>query len=105
MERRMAYAAFEKTILELYEQHILTLDLLEQIATQYRMVGIDSVGSQYLRAHDGKDLQQICIGLVDPAFPIAIQGSNEDHDESWEQELKKWEKIVRQHWGWQAYWG
>jgi len=105
MERKMAYAVFEQTILELYEQNTLTLDLLEQIASQYRQVSIDSVGSQYLRAHDGKDVQQICIGLVDPSFPIALPGSHEDHDESWEKELNKWEKIVRQHWGWQAYRG
>ena len=103
MKKRMAYATFEKTILDLYEQKILTLDLLDRIAHRYRLIGIDSAGSQYLRAPDGKDLHQICIELVDPSFPIVTRGSNEDHEEYWEQELKKWEEIVHRHWGWQAY--
>ena|SRR5207245_3204592 len=103
MTRRDAYAAFEKTILNLYEQKILSADLLDRVARHYRLVGADSAGSQYVRTQDGKDLQQVCIELIDPAFPISARGSNEDHDESWEQELKKWEEIVRERWGWQAH--
>ena len=103
MKRRAAYATFEKTILDLYEQKVLTLDLLDRIAHQYKLINIDSAGSQYLQAQDGKDLHQICIELVDPVFPIITRGSSEDHEEYWEQELEKWEKIVRKRWGWQAY--
>jgi hypothetical protein len=103
MDRRAAYASFENTVLDLYEQGMLTLEHLEQLAEQYRTMEIDSAGSQYLRAHDGKDLHQICIALVDPAFALVTPGSSEDHEEYWEQELKKWEEIARQRWGWQAY--
>ena len=103
MKRRAAFATFEKTILDLYERRILTLDLLDRIAHQYRLISIDSAGSQYLQARDSKDLHQICIELVDPIFPIVTRRSSEDYEAYWEQELKKWEEIVRKRWGWQAY--
>lgn len=103
MNKRAVYAVFEKTVLDLYEQESLTLSLLDSIARQYRLLEIDSAGSQYRLAYDGKDLHQICIRLVDPLFPLVARGSNEDHDESWEQELRKWEEIVRVRWDWQAY--
>jgi hypothetical protein len=97
-ERRSAYAAFENVILDLYEQEMLTLALLDAIVLQYRQVGMDSAGSQGLRTHDGKDLQQVCIELVDPTFPIVVSGSSEDHEEYWEQELNKWQEIVSKRW-------
>lgn len=102
-QRRAAYAAFEKTILDLYDQDQLTLDRLDAIASQYRWCTIDGAGSQYLATRDKKDLYQVCIELVDPAFSIPIRGSREDHEESWEQELKKWEDIARRRWRWHTY--
>lgn len=103
IQKRMAYAAFEETIISLYEQRLLTLDLLDHIARQYRSIIMDSAGSRYLRTQDNKGLHQICIELVDPTFPIAHAGSSTDHEESWEQELKKWEEIVCKRWQWQIY--
>ena len=103
MNRRAAYASFEKTVLDLYEREMLTLEELERIAAQYRTIEIDSAGSRYLRTRDGKNLHQVCIELVDPAFALAVPGSSEDHEESWEKELNKWEEIVRRRWGWRAY--
>lgn len=103
MDRRVAYASFEKIVLDMYERGALTLEHLERLAEQYRTMHIDSAGSQYLRAQDGKDLHQICIELMDPTFALVERGSSEDHEEYWEQELKKWEEIARQRWGWQAY--
>lgn len=103
MAKRAAYAAFEKAILDLYERRLLTRSLLDRIASQYRLMSIDSAGSQYIRTQDGKDLHQICIELVDPTFPVVQRGSRADHEEYWEKELKKWEEIVHGHWGWRAY--
>lgn len=102
MQKRTAYAALEKMILDLYERQILTLGLLDLIASQYCLGGIDSAGSQYVQTRDGKDLHQVCIELVDPTFPVVARGSSEDHEEYWEQELKKWEEIVHQRWSWHA---
>lgn len=95
--------AFEKTILNLYERRLLTPDLLDRVAKQYRTKSIDSAGSRHVQTWDGKDLHQICIELVDPSFPICERGSSGDHAEYWERELKKWEEIVHKHWGWRAY--
>jgi hypothetical protein len=103
MKRRAAYAAFEKTILDLYERKLLTLNLLDRVASQYRLVALDSAGSQYVLARDGKDLLQICIGLIDPTFPVVARGARGDHEEYWERELKKWESIVHGRWDWQRY--
>ncbi|MFL5662759.1 MAG: hypothetical protein ACJ8BW_15625 [Ktedonobacteraceae bacterium] len=99
-EVRAAYAAFEKTILDLYEQKMLTVDLLDRVATQYRQVCMDSAGSQHVQTRDGKDLHQVCIELIAPSFPLVGRGSSEDHEAYWEQELKKWQEIVYNRWGW-----
>jgi|SRR5579859_1056334 len=101
--KRTAYATFEKAILDLYDQEALNLAQLDRIADRYCQLDLDSAGSQHLLTHDGKDLYQVCIGLVDPSFSIPRSGSYEDHEEYWEQELKKWEDIVRWRWGWSAY--
>lgn len=103
MDRRAAYASFEKTVLDLYERGMLTLERLERLAKPYRAMEIDSAGSQYVRASDGKDLHQVCIELIDPTLALVARGSSEDDEEYWEKELKKWEEIVRQRWKWQAY--
>src|SRR5262245_32440873 len=100
--KRDAYAAFERTILDLYDQELLTLRQLDQIASQYRWRNPDSAGSQSMLTQDGKDLYQVCIQLVDPAFPVPARGSTQDHEEYWERELRKWEDIVRWRWDWYA---
>lgn len=102
-QKRAVYAAFEESILSLYNRKLLTLELLDRIAGQYRPLRLDSAGSQRALAHDGKNLYQVCIQLIDPAFPIPPLGSNRDHEEYWEQELRKWEEIVRRRWDWRAY--
>jgi hypothetical protein len=98
--KRAAYAAFEKTIIDLYDRKLLTLDRLDLIADQYSLLKPDNVGSQSLVAHDGKDMYQVCIQLVDPAFPLPSRGSSRDDEEYWEQEIRKWEDIVRWRWNW-----
>lgn len=102
-KKRAAYASFEKTVIDLYDQELLTLHRLDQVAHQYRQLEIDSAGSQDLLTCDGKDLHQVCIELVDPFFLIPSRGSSGDHEEYWEQELKKWEHIARARWHWEAY--
>lgn len=102
-QKRAAYAAFERTILALYDQELLTLEQLDHLANQYSGLKLDSSGSQSALTHDGKNLYQVCIHLVDPAFPIPQAGSGADHEEYWEQELRKWEDIVRWRWNWHAY--
>lgn len=102
-QKRAAYASFEKAILDLYDRELLTLNQLDRIAERYRWTKIDDAGCQHVLTHDGKDVYQICIELIDPAFPIPVKGSFEDNEEYWEQELKKWEDIVRWRWGWHAY--
>lgn len=101
--KREAYAVFENTVLDLYERSRLSLEKLNLVAHQYRDVEIDSAGSQHRLTYDEKDLLQVCIELEDPSFPIAARRSDEDHDEYWERELKKWEEIIRRRWGWNAY--
>lgn len=101
--KRATYAAFEESVLALYNRRALTLEMLDRLAGQYRPLTLDSAGSQGTLAHDGKNLHQVCIQLVDPAFPIPSMGSARDHEEYWEQELRKWEEIVRRRWNWRAY--
>lgn len=100
MNKRLSYALLERMVIYLYDRDLLTLGLLDYIADRYRQIGVDSAGSNYMRTRDGKDLYQVCIALVDPTFPIAIEGSGEDNEEYWEREQKKWEEIIHLRWGW-----
>lgn len=102
-QKRAAYAAFEKTILDLYDQDLLTLHRLDLVAARYRWIPLDSAGTRHILTKDGKDLYQVCIELVDPSFPIPLRGSGDDNEEYWERELKKWEDILRWRWDWHAY--
>ena len=100
LKERDSYATFEKIVLYLYDQGLLTLDLLDYIAGHYRQVGTGSAGCLHMRSQDGWDLQQICIELIDPTFPLAAIGSSGDHEEYWEREQQKWEEIVHKRWSW-----
>src|SRR5689334_2046004 len=102
-KKRAAYAAFEKAVLDLYDQGFLTLALLDQLADRYCQMKIDSAGSQSLLTRDGKALPQVCIELVDPTFQTSGRGSSDDHGEYWERELRKWEDIVYWRWRWSSY--
>lgn len=100
MRSRAAYTTFEQTVMALYEKRTLTLDLLDLLAKMYQGIAVDSAGSKNLRASDGKDMQQVCIALVDPAFALVERGACNDNDEYWEQELNTWSHIISNRWGW-----
>jgi|GEM_PF-2025700 len=102
MRARAAYAAFERCVISLYDQGVLTLDLLDVLASAYWGTHVASAGSKGLVAHDGKDLQQICIALVDPSFALIAKGSRDDNEECWERELRKWSEITRKRWNWRS---
>jgi hypothetical protein len=100
MRDRVAYTSFEARVIELYEKGKLRVTLLDKLARRYCHVEMDSAGSQYLLTQDGQDLQQLCIGIIDPLFPLVFRGCADDHEEYWERELQKWTEITRQRWGW-----
>ena len=100
MRDRTTYASFEAKVIAFYERGKLVSSLLDKLANRYRNVEMDSAGSQYLISKDGQDLQQICIGLVDPSFPLVRRGCADDHEEYWARELQKWNEITRQRWDW-----
>jgi hypothetical protein len=97
----MAFAAFEREILDLYEQKRLTPGLLDSLASKYQRSCISYPASKPLQVCGGKDLCQICIELLDPSFPLIARGDKEDHEEYWERELKKWEEILYIRWHWE----
>ncbi|MHB8595621.1 MAG: hypothetical protein ACYDER_02285 [Ktedonobacteraceae bacterium] len=100
MRTRVIYTTFEQAVIALYNKGTLTLDLLDTLALVYRGMEVDSAGSYNLRASDGKDLQQACIALVNPAFTLIEQGHQRDDDEYWEIELQEWSHITNARWGW-----
>src|SRR5437660_1710978 len=102
INKRLSYAVLERMVIYLYNHDLLTLELLDYIAYRYRQIGVDSAGSNHMRTRDGKDLYQVCIALVEPTFPIVIEGSGEDNEEYWEREQKKWEEIIHLRWGWRT---
>jgi hypothetical protein len=97
---RLAYTTFEQTVIALYDRRAITVDLLDTLAWMYRGMEVDSAGSRGLIAEDGKDLQQVCITMINPSFGLVERGSNYDDEEYWEQELTEWSKIVSSRWEW-----
>lgn len=100
MRMRTTYTTFEQTVIDLYDQKALTLNLLDTLGLMYRGIEVDSAGSQNLLTGDGKDVQQVCITLVNPSFTLAERGGYGDDEEYWECELKEWSRIVSSRWGW-----
>ncbi|BCL84222.1 hypothetical protein ccbrp13_66870 [Ktedonobacteria bacterium brp13] len=100
LRTRVAYTTFEQTIIEFYNDNVLTLELLDALAGMYRGMKVNSAGSNMLITCDGLDLHQVCIGLVDPTFVLIARGSKDDDDEYWERELKAWSDITTSRWGW-----
>ena len=100
MSTRAAYTIFEQTVIALYDRGVLNQDFLDTLACMYRGMQVDSAGSKRLRANDGKDMQQVCIALVNPAFPLVESGVQDDDDEYWEKELNEWVYIINTRWGW-----
>lgn len=100
MRTRTTYTTFEQTVIALYDKRSLTLSLLDTLGWMYKGIEVDSAGSQGLITNDGKDVQQVCISLVNPSFALVEKGSKDDDEEYWEQELKEWTNIVGIRWGW-----
>lgn len=100
MRMRATYTTFEHTVIALYNKGTLSLDLLDTLAWMYQGMPVDSAGSKHLIANDGKDLQQICIALVNPSFFLVERGCLDDDEEYWEAELREWSHIVNTRWRW-----
>lgn len=103
MGNNAAYSSFEHTIITIYDHGVLTLPLLDVLAKDYEGMDVDSGGSRDLKTKDGKTLEEICIGLVDPSW-VPVKGddtwySDPDHWE-WDEEYNKWNEIRHGRWGW-----
>jgi|ERR1041385_870592 hypothetical protein len=104
MGNNAAYSAFEHTIITIYNYGVLTLDLLDELAKEYEDTDIDSGGSRDLKTKDGKTLEDVCIGLVDPTWvPVKNEsrryGGEPEHWE-WYERYDKWKEITDGRWGW-----
>ena len=101
MRNKVAYSLFERIIIFLYDEGMLTQHLLDTLANTCRGAYIDTVGGNYLKTKDGKDLQDICLEIADPTFIFVEAGSAADNDEYWEDIENRWRAIIRNRWGWQ----
>jgi len=98
-----AYSTFQHTIITLYDRNKLDLELLDTLAEEYSGTDIDSGGDTGLTAKDGKNLEAICIHIVDPEWvPVKNEDTtvydDPDHWE-WDERYWKWEEICGR-WGW-----
>jgi hypothetical protein len=99
-----AYSTFQHTVITLYDRDKLDLDLLDALAEEHQGTDIDSGGDTGLTANDGKDLEAICIAIVDPGWSPTKSENEEDYDDpdEWEDEelYDKWRNITDKRWGW-----
>lgn len=69
------WAIFEKVIIELYNQNLLTKGVLRSITKIFSSTDIDSGRYVYYPANDGKILEQICVEVEFPEFrPVLPDG-------------------------------
>lgn len=96
MGNNAAYTTFEHTIITLYDKGVLDLDLLDTLAKEYAGSDIDSGGSRNLKTKDGKDLETVCIELVDPGWKSESEVESDDY---WDERYDKWDEVQgRWHW-------
>lgn len=90
MGNNRAFTYFEETTVLLYDEGVLTPDLLNKLGEQWRDTDIDMGGYQELAAKDGKNLLQILVALMMPGEVDLSDG---------EAVYEAFDKI-REKWGW-----
>ena len=104
MGNNAAYSIFKHTIITIYNHGALTLALLDALAKEYAGTDIDSGGDTGLLTKDGKTLEEVCIGIIDPAWVPVKNNENGAYynEECWEDEERnnKWSEITYDRWGW-----
>jgi hypothetical protein len=103
MGNNAAYSNFEYAIITIYDHGVLTLELLDALARDYEGMDVDSGGSRDLKTKDGKTLEEVCIGLVDPAW-VPVKGDDDWYSDlehwEWEEKYEKWSEITGGRWEW-----
>lgn len=92
MGNNQAYSTFQRTVINLYNRGKLDLEMLDELAEEYRGTDIDSGGDLGIETKDGKTLEQVCIELVNPGFLPRDDSSDEYYE---------WERITTERWGWE----
>ena len=103
MGNNAAYSTFEYTVVTIYDHGVLTLELLDALARDYTGMDIDAGGSRDLTTKDGKTLEEVSIGLVDPQWkPVKRDDKHYSDPEFWEDDecYDKWTSITDERWGW-----
>lgn len=96
MGNNAAYSTFEHTIVTLYDKGVLDLGLLDTLAKNLTGESPDSGGSRNLKTKDGKNLELVCIGLVDPEWTPESKVNSDDY---YEEIYEKWFSLVLR-WKW-----
>jgi hypothetical protein len=90
---KQAFSTFQRTIITLYNHNVLTRDLLDDLAEEWKGTDIDSRGyNPELVASDGKSLQEICVLFIYPREYWMMTRK--------EEQTEKWYEITEKRWGW-----
>lgn len=93
MGNNNAFRYFEETVIKIYDLGVLTLPVLEAIASEFESTDIDTGGSQDLKSKNGKSIAQICVELVLPKFQPGVR----EEDDSW---WDAFSEIMYDLWDW-----
>lgn len=99
------YEIFEHTVINLYDDGILTRELLEKIAEPYMATDCDSGGSQELIAKDGKNFEQVICAIMKPIeYQDVVDNPKyyEGENECWESNERAYELFKSI---WNGVWG
>lgn len=83
------YTVMEEQIVTLYDEKLLTKDILMAIMSPFKETDVDSGGSQDLRSKDGKSAENIICFIVEPEkYNKAIEEFVPDpEDPEWNESL------------------
>lgn len=104
------FTILEHTVITLYDEGVLTKELLEKIVEPFKETDCDSGGAQYLLSKDGLCVEHIICKVLFPTltyyaetYPLYENDYElEEDSDNWlknERAYNLWEKIWHQHWG------
>jgi hypothetical protein len=97
------YQEFERTIIEAYDEELLTPGLLDELAAIFRGKGMSDDGALlWIETNDGKMVDQVCVECLEPNFVPEIETWLDPEDGPKQREMwyEEFVKLRKERWGW-----
>lgn len=97
MGNNAAYTTFERMVIDLYDDGVLTPRVLNNLGEMYRGTDIDSGGSRDLVTQDNKGVEQVVVEIMQPGV---VPDPDPDFPEEGPYWYSAFKEITWETWGW-----